>query len=59
VIKELVLHNQPKRYLVYNSRYIVMVTYDKFVADEMEASLKKANYDSKLFPAIHEVKSGV
>lgn len=57
MIKELVLQNQPKRYLVYNSKYIVMVTYDKFVADRMEQSLKEANYDSKLFPAINKVKS--
>jgi hypothetical protein len=59
VIKELILKNQPRRYLVYNNKHIVMVTYEKFVADRMEAELKKANYDSNLFPTIHEVKSRI
>jgi len=54
MIKELVLRNQPKRYLVYNSKHLVMVTYDKKTADDMEFALKVRDYDSNFFPTIHK-----
>lgn len=57
MIKELVLQNQPKRYLVSNDKYIVMVTYDKNVADKMESILKQNQYKSNIFPPIHKVQS--
>ena len=55
MIKELVLQNQPKRYLVSNDRYIVMVTYDKNTAVRMESILKQNEYKSNIFPPVHKV----
>lgn len=52
MIKELVLRNQPRRYLVSNEKHIVMVTYEKHVADEIEKHLKENNYKFNVFPPI-------
>ena len=54
MIKELILPNNPRRYMVFNDKYLVMITYEKFVAEKMEAELKRNNYDSKSFPTIHK-----
>jgi len=52
MIKELVMRNQPRRYLVCNEKHIVMVTYEKHIADEIERHLKENNYKFDTFPLI-------
>lgn len=52
MIKELILQHHPRRFLVINKNKILMVTYDKRMADDIEAKLveninKKQNEPSQ------------